>query len=237
MALLDQPSMREIRDRFLGSYDMLAAVNAAVDEATHRLLATQTGGDTFCYWMLYHFDLDASIAQNFAVIRNGEYPLYDVRIRILNMDTNKDVHLEAWGELNSPADVRFVRWELPSDIYYRLLHVRNGSWNQDLQLSRSEKARCWLAATRVLDRTGAEVFRHVDSEFEPEFGDPMWRAVKSRGAARCTIMPGRRSRLADLSDRQWIAGMKPDVTSQRVRITGGRSALAADTPNRAKCAQ
>lgn len=48
----------------------------------YRLEALQAGGETYAYVMLYHFDMTSNIARQFVVIRNGEYPLYDVRICI-----------------------------------------------------------------------------------------------------------------------------------------------------------
>jgi hypothetical protein len=66
---------------------------------------------------------------------------------------------------------------LPEQAYYRIFfHARNGSWNQDLILRRSQAASCWLAATRVLGRDGGSVaFVQLDPDFEPQFGRVAWR--------------------------------------------------------------
>ena len=127
--------------------------------------------------MLYHFDMTRALARNFVVIRQGVYPLYEVRIRIRDMDAGEDVLVKKWGEINSPADYLTVEWQLPPSVYYRIFfHARNDSWNQDLMLKRSSSAECWLAATRVKDRSGREiVFEHVDNGFVDEFGEPTWR--------------------------------------------------------------
>jgi hypothetical protein len=54
--------------------------------------------------MLYHFDMTRALARNFVIIRRGEYPLYDSRMRIRDMDASRDVLNRNWGEINSPAD-------------------------------------------------------------------------------------------------------------------------------------
>lgn len=144
-------------------------------EAQRRVEGLQTGGDTFCYWMLYHFDLQRNVARNFVVIRQGEYPLYDLHLRILDLDTKREIRRE-WGELNAPAAFLIVEWPLPPTVYFRIFfHARNGSWHQDLLLRRSEAAACWLAATRVLGRKGEVLLEHFDNEYLAEFGPPTWR--------------------------------------------------------------
>jgi hypothetical protein len=177
--------MANVRKQFLGidpeesaKASQLEQLKAELLRTQRHLQAIQTGGDSFCYLMLYNFDLQGSFAREFVVIRNGEYGLYDVRIRIRDMDAGREVFEKAWGEVNAPADFLFLRWPLPPSVYYRVFfHARNGSWNQDLILNKSEAAKCWLAAARVLDRRGQEVvLQHIDNGFINEFGAPAWRA-------------------------------------------------------------
>jgi len=144
--------------------------------AQRHLEAVQTGGDTFCYWMLYNFDLVQSIARDFVIIRCGEYPLYDVRFRILDMNDNREIMSRQWGEINAPADFLNIQWILPESAYYRIFfHARNGSWHQDLLLKRSTSAGCWLAATCVRGNMGEIRFEYIDNCFISEFGAPTWR--------------------------------------------------------------
>lgn len=165
-AVLDQPRLGPVRRQF-----------GLENDADYRLEALQTGGDTYAYVMLYHFDMTANIAQNFVVIRKGEFPLYDVRIRLHDLDSSVDVLNLNHGELNSPADYSMVKWPLPESVYYRVFFAaRNGQWHQDLQLRRSVLAGCWLAATRVSGHQQAPDFQHIDSEFIAEFGAPEWRS-------------------------------------------------------------
>jgi hypothetical protein len=183
-AILDNPVMSPVRKQFL-SIDQddeqllkeeVASLKREFTDKQIHLEALQTGGETFCYWMLYHFDLEANIAQNFVVIRMGAYPLYDVRLRIRDMDAQEDVFAKNFGEVNSPADYLMVKWNLPTNVYYRVFFsARNGSWHQDLILRKSERTSCWLAATRVFGDTKNVRFEHFDRDFVAEFGNPTWR--------------------------------------------------------------
>ena len=166
-AVLDQPRMGPVRRQF----------GVELQDDAYRLEALQTGGDTYAYLMLYHFDMTENIAQNFVVIRKGEFPLYDLRIRLYDVDRGVDVLSLNWGECNSPADYKMVKWPLPDSVYYRVtFHARNGHWHQDLILRRSIKAQCWLAATRVWGHQQAPDFQHIDPEYLGEFGEPGWRS-------------------------------------------------------------
>ena len=181
--ILDKPEMISVRKQFLGidfTEEILRQeVEAFKNEvllAQKHLEAVQTGGDTFCYWMLYNFDLVQSIARDFAIIRCGHHPLYDVRLRIRDMNANRDIMSRSWGEINAPADFLNVKWTLPESAYYRVFfHARNGSWNQDIILKRSTSAGCWLAATCVRGKVGEIRFEHIDNCFVSEFGAPTWR--------------------------------------------------------------
>lgn len=181
--ILDKPEMINVRKQFLGidfTEEILRQeVEGLKNEfllAQRHLEAVQTGGDTFCYWMLYNFDLVQSIARHFAIIKRGEYPLYDVRLRILDMNDNRETRSRPWGEINAPVDGLNVKWTLPESAYYRVFfHARNGSWNQDLLLNRSTSAGYWLAATCVRGKMGEIRFEDIDNCFISEFGASTWR--------------------------------------------------------------
>lgn len=177
--ILDKPELVSIRKQFLEidfSDDVLRQEVSSVKDEIKRLQGVQTGGDSFCYWMLYHFDLLKSVAHNFVVIRHGDFPLYDVRLRIMDMDANKNILERLWGEINAPSDFLMLDWPLPKEIYYRVFfHARNGNWVQDLILKRSSLVECWLAATRLKRGAGEIILQHIDDGFENEFGLPEWR--------------------------------------------------------------
>jgi hypothetical protein len=168
----------------IGAYvigKVLPAPQDAMLRMQKHLDSVQTGGDAYAYFMLYNFDMQRSIARDVVLIRQGKYPLYDVRIRIRDMDAGRDVFTRAWGEISAPAEyLPLVRWSLPPSpsVYYRVfLHARNGQWHQDLILKRSDALQYWVAATRVFDKRGKEVvFEHIDTpDFVNEFGAPTWR--------------------------------------------------------------
>jgi hypothetical protein len=179
-AILDKPDMAGVRHQFLGIENItVGSVTTLHDEILQmkqRLEGLQTGGDSFCYLMLYHFDLQKNIAQNFVVIREGSFALYDVRLQILNMNNGVEIKKQ-WGEISAPAEYNLVKWPLSGSEYYRVfIHARNGQYHQDLLLRRSDASQCWLAATRVSTTDGASYrFTHVDNGYESEFGAPAWR--------------------------------------------------------------
>jgi hypothetical protein len=185
--ILDQPKMAVVKLQFLNigpDVATLNAIKAELDKGHERLIGFQTGGDTFCYWMLYEFDLSLNIGKWFTVIKKGEYPLYDLSIRIRDMDVGKDIYSVKWGELNAPAQYKGVYWRLPHSVYYRIFFfAQNGAWNQDLILKRSEKAKCWLAATIVKDKKGRDVvFEYANRQPRCEFsgaGFPDYGARRS----------------------------------------------------------
>ena len=181
--LLDVPGNAGLRRQFLG-IDFADNDAAAGSELVLRVLEGQrrieglhTGGDSFAYFMLYHFDLQAAVAQQMVVIKQGEFSVFDLSLRVRDMDRSVDIFKRALGNLNQPAEMIGGRWPLPEQVYYRtFFHARNGSWNQDLILRRSQVASCWLAATRVLGRDGRSVAMvHHDRGYESQFGPAGWR--------------------------------------------------------------
>lgn len=184
-AILDKPSMAGVRQLFLAIdpsrnrvAEEIRSVRNEMAALEKRLTGIQTGGDSFCYWMLYHFNTQENLAYNFALIRKGEFPLFDVRIRIRDMDLGKDVVTKDWGEINSPADYLMVAWPLRDSLYYRVFfHARNGSWHQDLLLRKLNSQGYWAAATRVVGPKGDILFEHTDDpEYSDHFGRPDWRS-------------------------------------------------------------
>ncbi len=160
-------------------WKLLPVPQDAVLRMQKHIESVQTGGDAYAYFMLYYFDMQGSFARDFVIIHKGQYPLYDVRMRIRDMDAGRDLLDRPWGEISAPAEyIRGgVRWPLPSSVYYRVFfHARNGQWHQDLILKRSDAAQCWLAATQVFDKHGKDVvFEYKDPGFVKEFGAPVWR--------------------------------------------------------------
>lgn len=178
-SILDKPTMAGIRAQFLdidfSNNKLKQAIKDEISESESRITAYQTGGESYCYWMLYDFDLEKDIAQQFVIIKKGDFPLYDLRVRIMDMDGNREILEKRWGEMSAPAEFLTMNWPLNDRVYYRIFfHARNGQWHQDLRLMKSRTANCWLAATRVSDKFGNPHFQHVDDDFEAEFGEPAW---------------------------------------------------------------
>ncbi|HMG46552.1 MAG TPA: hypothetical protein VK614_03730 [Allosphingosinicella sp.] len=179
-AILDKPTMAGVRAQFLdidfSNDDLKKAVAAEIAGSTAMIKAAITGGDTWGYVMLYNFDLKDNVARNYVFIRKGDHPLYQVRTRVHDMDTGRDVRIDEWGEISAPASYQTLRWPLHENVYYRAFHhARNGQWHQDMILRRVEAAQCWLCATRVSDFLGNPGWIHTDPQFAELVGEPNWR--------------------------------------------------------------
>ena len=77
--------------------------------------------------MLYHFDLARSVAQNIVVIREGDFPLFDLRIRVMDMDTGRDV----FARVSRASRPRVVELVLADSSRARCL-LRDGLSNKAL---------------------------------------------------------------------------------------------------------
>ncbi len=128
-----------------------------------ELRQTMTGGDTFCY---AHLDIDTGLL---TVISVGDYPLYGLQLRLVNLDEPIPMTLESLNknvvqmgdlpprtvnsiQLRVSAPSGSVRWNL-------FFGARNGHWNQALRLRKIDGV--WESAIRVVkftipDETAAE---------------------------------------------------------------------------------
>ncbi len=95
-AVLDQPRMGAVRRQF----------GLELQDDAYRLESLQTGGDSFAYLMLYNFDLTANVARELVLIRMGEFPLYDVRLRLREIHAGQDVLQHNWGRTEQPGRLR-----------------------------------------------------------------------------------------------------------------------------------
>jgi hypothetical protein len=178
--ILDSPAMAPVRKQFLrvGEDGPVLEAVAGVAAQQKHLAALQTGGEAFCGWSLYQFDLSANCAMWCCIRKHGTYPLFGLHVRIIDMDADitRPIMTRDFAELNAPAVFFGPPWPLRPSVYYRgFFQARNGSWHQDLILRRSEAAQCWLAAERVVGQDGRVLREAEDKEFAGEFGEPRWR--------------------------------------------------------------
>jgi hypothetical protein len=127
--------------------------------------------------MLYNFDAVKNIAKDCVILRSGDYSLYNVNFRVMDMMSGKEILRRDLGELNAPAYDLHMNWQLPVSAYYRIFFAaRNGQWHQDLQLRYCNDLKYWSVATRVYDRSGRDIrFEKIDNDFISKFGQPIWR--------------------------------------------------------------
>ena len=137
-----------------------------------------TGGDSYCYLMLAYFDLEKNIAKNIGVLRLGKYPLYDVRMRIVDMHTNEEWQIPV-GEISGGGTARAVwlpgHWPMKESVYYRIFFsARNGLWHQDYLLGKCAKREYWASCTRVIWTDGTIIREDISEDYIEKFGNPKW---------------------------------------------------------------
>ncbi len=152
------------------SEEELRKKSEEIAELNKQIAASLTGADSFAYVVLAPFHANDPSQANFTVIHVGKYPLYDVGIRIADLDQieNKErtghlITLNSYANLNvgnlSPnqarvldAQVRISNNSLRLNIF---LFARNGSFSELLRVQRIDgKLKIALKVTR--DAMGSE---------------------------------------------------------------------------------
>ena len=110
------------------------------------------GGDSFCY--LYFGVEDGFLT----LLSNGKYPMYDVKIRVVDLDKFETKNIFESGTSfdigNIPSGVAMMvsAWGLPKDkekIRYNVfISARNGFFSQEVRLAKVNGK--WKEALRVL---------------------------------------------------------------------------------------
>ena len=165
---------------------VLASREAA--KVNHRVLGSISGGDSFAY-LKFIFQGKDSYRPLVVVIHQGEYPMYDVKVRIVDQDQwNKigrtDTSLEALREAETYIEIGNLppkrvsmprlRWQMPyrQEVNYLVeISARNGSVTELLRLRRV--AGEWRWALRVTRDMEGKI--PLVEEIEPEFpGKVTW---------------------------------------------------------------
>lgn len=164
---------RELRDRS----DEIADLN-------RKIAASVTGGDSFCYAAMGSVGVAGENAALLMVVHQGEYPLYDVNLRIVDLPEFRRAvdagQLSLAGPGETTVDVgnmsaRSARpiqvWQLPDGdqaSYNVFFNARNGFWSQSLRLKRVGGE--WKSATQVSkDIMGDEKPPLLHEQVDPEF--------------------------------------------------------------------
>jgi hypothetical protein len=134
--------------------------NEEIADLNRRTAATMTGGDSFCYLSL----LGQKPGQPFLLLfsQQGEYPLYDVSVRVTNLEELEAKGLDYFTPENLAKDTmdigslavgsakQFGTMPMPAGDSIRLnifFAARNGFFNQLLRAKKVGNE--WIHATRV----------------------------------------------------------------------------------------
>lgn len=140
--------------------------NEEIAELTKQNLYSITGGDSFCYLA---FQLPDNCSDNSAllsIVHKGEYPLYDVSIRIVDLakftqhiegkekplfeDIKKAEKSINIGNLSPSKAMIFGRWSFPQESvvnYNVFISARNGYFTELIRLKCIDNK--WVSAYKV----------------------------------------------------------------------------------------
>ena len=148
-------------------------------QLNQELMNSISGGDSFCYLTVGNIDSVKNIGQ-FVILHEGKHPLYDVHVRIVDLDkwdqhkgemsfaTLKQLDTSiSLGTLIPSSAQMLHRVPLGNDNTRRFnifFSARNGFFNQSLRFKKIHGK--WVRATKVMRGGGDEViYEKVDDEF------------------------------------------------------------------------
>jgi hypothetical protein len=158
-----------------------------------KTIAHITGGDSFCYVALANVSARGALL---GVVHQGQYPLYDVSIRIHNLDEfdrlGGPITLEKMaradtvitvGNLGPNQSAMWSKWSLPDadqQRYNIFISARNGFVSQLLRLQRVNGK--WQSATKVtrdFDQNQVTLYERIDEDFPRDAaGQVQWEGQK-----------------------------------------------------------
>lgn len=173
----------KVEERLSGVGNRLEGLADQIEARTQKLMATISGGDSFCQFGL-SLNPDGSPSNCLFANHHGEHPLYGVSVRVVDLDElesaeravslqelmEKDYHFEL-GDL-IPEHAQIVGYlKIPrSDATTRRLNIfwsaRNGGFSQTLRYVYAEGE--WHCAARVRKNYGAKsemIFEKIDEGY------------------------------------------------------------------------
>lgn len=185
-SILNAPRCYGIRLEFLDiemtKEEQLAFFHSEQMQTTQKLESLITGGDSFCYFMVYNFDMNKNSGIP-TFIKLGSYPLYDVSVRVTELFFYGGDKLEisnyperrfAIGNINLPAvyyNQPFLLNDSKRNRFNVFINARNGTITQFLDLVRYEN--WWYVATQVI-RNNKVVHEYTEEKYLEAVGKPDW---------------------------------------------------------------
>ena len=129
----------------------LEVVVTTLKDSTDHLAATISGGDSFCYGTFAASGNDESA--HLKLVLHGTYPIYDLRVRIVDLDFPDDPDNEEEARIGTlPVDVNAfvgnaIKLNLPKKHYTVQFMCRGGIFTQHLRSTKVGDR--WVSATRV----------------------------------------------------------------------------------------
>ena len=151
------------------------------DQLNQKIVGSMTGGDSFCYLTVANIDSVKNIG-TFTLLHEGEYPLYDVQVKISDLDQLGEPSFE-WlkgaisiGNIaaNSAQMLDIIRLGNGDMRRFAVqVSARNGFLFQPLRLKKIDGE--WVQATRVTRGWDKVIYEEIDDKFpRTAEGDVEW---------------------------------------------------------------
>lgn len=160
-------------------YNKMEKVNSRLDEVLSKinesvndLIGFTDGGDSFGYISLANIYNDPDV-KNIVFLHEGKYPLYNIHIRICDLDKQFPFSIfsttinESTPESSTMLDFKIDLHGIKKKKYNIFYSARNGFFNQLLRLYKVNGE--WVAATRILNEINENtVFEAIDMKLDQE---------------------------------------------------------------------
>jgi hypothetical protein len=172
-----------VEERFSNVGDRLENLTKQIEQQTSSLLASISGGDSFCEFRLIP-NTDESPSNSLIAIHVGENPLYNVNARVVDLDdydliihpknleeaTSHDYNFELGDMIAEHAqlagDIKFWKIGATSRRLNIFWTARNGGFSQILRYEFREGK--WFSATRIRKNNGAKsevIYEKIDAGY------------------------------------------------------------------------
>jgi hypothetical protein len=196
-----QRELRQMSERIAAKNEEIAAQSQEIAALNREIKDSVIGGDSFCYVVLSNLSARTALL---GVIHQGQYPVYDVGIRIVDLEkydrlggtitlekmAQTDTRLNV-GNLGPSQTAMWLSWPLPDadqQRYNIFISARNGFVTQILRLRRVNGE--WKSATKVqrdFDQNAVVLYERIDPEFPRDTaGQVQWEEQKRPTTAEPT---------------------------------------------------
>jgi hypothetical protein len=179
----------KVEDSFVVIETRFNELFTEVEKRTKDMIGHISGGNSFPYFQISSLDNNSNTGILVA-IHEGEYPLYDVHARIVDLqkfDQVKDnfsltsigycdTHVSVGNMIPSHVSMIQQQWKIenePTQSYNIFFTARNGSFNQQIRLNKINGI--WVSATKVITWDNEVLLEKIENNYPRDVnGNVRW---------------------------------------------------------------